>query len=134
MLTYHICLSVSIKSNADLIVTGLLDLGAGSIIVNKEFLPCRWKEIKNQTNLPPLRKANCEVAKVEGSVPLFVRTGDIHVLAWFGVVENIEVDELLGTLFIDQCISVTFPTESKVVFWHLRPLEIFSSKMAIYAI
>lgn len=36
-------------------------------------------------------------------MPLFARMGDLSVLAWLGLAENLVVDVLLQTSFIDLC-------------------------------
>lgn len=67
---------------------------------------------------------------VEGVVPLFVHIGDLRVWAWFGIVEMLVVDALLGTSFIDQYIHGIFPTERKFVPWSSKPMEIILSAIS----
>lgn len=47
--------------------------------------------------------ANGEIVSVEVIVPLYVRIGYLKIGAWFGIIENLAVDKLLGTSFIDRC-------------------------------
>lgn len=47
--------------------------------------------------LSPLRTLNRKVVSVEGTVPTFVRVGAVRVYTWFGVAENLAVEEHFGT-------------------------------------
>lgn len=102
--TYCVRISVRISSNAVLTVASLLNTGARPNPVNKNFLQSAWRKSLKTIRSPPLRPANCEVGFVEVIVPLFVRMANLTVLAWFGVVQNLAVDVVLGTSFIDRCI------------------------------
>lgn len=67
-------------------------------------------------------------------VPLFIRTCDLLVRAWFWTVENLDVYVLQGTSFIDGGIRPMFPTARKIVLWHLKPVETILIRTAIYSI
>lgn len=45
--------------------------------------------------------------------------------------KNLEVDILLGTLFINQWIHRIFQIGRKVVPWNWRPVQTITTKMAI---
>lgn len=62
---------------------------------------------------------------------LFIQIEELLVPAWFGIVENLAVDVLLGTSLVDWCIRSIFPTEQKVVSWSLRPAAINLTKAPI---
>lgn len=53
-----------------------------------------------------------------GTILLLVQIGDLHVKAWFGIVEILSVDVLLGTPFTDQFIRKIFPAERSFVPRH----------------
>lgn len=85
------------------------------------------KTIKSQ----PLRTANCEVVSMEGIGPLFVRIGDLHMHALFGVVENLAVDMILGTSFIDCSVRGLFSSERKIVLSNSRPVAIILTEKKV---
>lgn len=77
-----------------------------------------------------------EVMNVEGIAPLFVCIGHLCVHRGFGIVEYLAKDELLGTLFINQCLRSIYATERKIFPRHSRPLAIISTEKStklIYA-
>lgn len=82
----------------------------------------------------PLCNASQELVPIEGIVPLSAPTGDLRVRSWFGVVESLAVNVLLGMSFIDRCIRGIFPSVPKIVRWHSRPVAIISSKISVIAI
>lgn len=40
---------------------------------------------------------------------------DLQVCPWFGVVENLAVDVLLVTTYMDSCMKEIFPTDKRIV-------------------
>lgn len=129
--TYRIQTSVSISSKSMLTVARLVLTGISPNLVNKNFLPLVWRKSVKTIRSPPLHTLNCEVVSVDGIVPLFVHLGDLRVCTWFGVVDNLAVNLLLGTSFIDPCIGEIFPTERKVVPRHSRPVAITSTQKKV---
>lgn len=125
--TYQACLAVYITSRAMFVVTSLLDTGAGPNLVNNAFLPREWQRKVVSTPSPSLRTATRETVKVEGIVRTFVQIGDLRVRAWSGVVENLAVDILLGTSFIDRFIISILAGERKVVPYHSCSVSIILS-------
>lgn len=57
---------------------------------------------------------------------MFLKICDLPVRVWFGVVDNLAVDVLLGTSFIDLCIQGLFPGEQKVVPLHFHLVSMLS--------
>lgn len=53
------------------------------------------------------------------------------VRTWFWVVENLTADVLLRTSLVDQCICRMVSTVLKIFPCHLKPVPLFSAKMAI---
>lgn len=129
--TYRVRISVGVTSQSMMTVASLFDTGAGPNLVNKSFIPRNWHRYVEPIEQPQLRTATREHVNVEGVIPMFVRIGDLRVRAWFGVVENLAVDILVGTSFIDRCIRGIFPTERKIVPWHSRPVSILTSSSNI---
>lgn len=92
------------------------------------------KEVFEKIISPRLRTANGKVVSVEGIMHLYVRMGDLRVRSWFGVVENLVIDVLLGTSFMYRCIRRIFPSEQKIVSLHSRPLANISTQRIVNTI
>lgn len=58
---------------------------------------------------------------------LYVRLCDLWVRAWFGIVDNIPLDMLLGTSFIAHLICEIFPSELQDVSLYSHPVAILSA-------
>lgn len=71
---------------------------------------------------------------IEITVQLFIRMGYLHIRTWYGIVENLAVDILLRTLFINRCIRRIFPTERQIVPCHSKPVVIISTNTVINSI
>lgn len=68
-----------------------------------------------------------KVLNIEGIVPLFIRIRNLHIRPWSVIVESLATEQLLGTSFIDGCISLILPSAQEVVPWHLRPATIIKT-------
>lgn len=77
----------------------------------------RWLELNQQSLCTPgvtrqdflkLRSANIQPVRSEGVIQLYLQTGDLDIRVWFRVVEDLAVDILLGTSFIDRNIQGMF--------------------------
>lgn len=112
----------------------VLDPGSGANLIHKEFLLQAWKDSINSIKSTLFQTTSHEFVKTESIVPLLIRTGDLRVSTLFRSFENLAVKVLLGTTFIDRCIRSTLPNERKVVFWHLNPVVIISTKKAFNTI
>lgn len=71
---------------------------------------------------------------MEGFVPLFICMGDLHVQAWFEILENLAVQVLIETSFINRCRHRMFHTGRKVVPRNSKPVEIILGKTMIISI
>lgn len=100
-LNYFLCISVGITSNTLLNVASLLGTGASPSLVNKKLIHCGQREPIKPIKSPLLQTANCEVVNVKDIVASFVRIGNLWVRPWFGIVETLASDVMLGTSFID---------------------------------
>lgn len=47
------------------------------------------------------------------------------------IFENLSFDVLIGRTFIDQCLHGIFSTSRKILFCHIKPGAIISTKTAI---
>lgn len=129
--SYRVKMSIGVRSNALLTVASLLHMGTGRNLINTDFLPQAWKDTIKWIQLQPLRTANREVMNIEGFVYLFIRTGDLRIRVWLGTFDNYDVAVLLGTSFMYRYIGGQFSIERQVLPSHLRPVAIYSPKMAI---
>lgn len=100
-------------------------------LVSKDFLPTAWRESVESSKLPKLWTANCEVVTIKSIGPLLIGFGYLSVRTWFGIVENLAVDDMLGASFIDRVIRGTFLTERKIISCHSRPVTNMITKAAI---
>lgn len=110
---HRLRIPVSNMSNALLTVECNLHTEAGPNSVNKHFLSRSWKESIKRIKVPLLRTANHNIVNVGDIVLLFAYIGDLRVCTWFGIVENLAVDFLLETSFINRCICGIFSTKKK---------------------
>lgn len=66
-----------------------------------------------------------------GSIFLFVQTGRLHVKVWYGTVENVAVDILLGTPYIYRSIREILSGDRKVVPCHPDRVPILTKPATI---
>lgn len=125
---------VDISANGLLTMMCLLDMGASPNLVNNQLLQLRLKKCIRLIKSPPLRRMSGKMVIDEVYLLCFIRIGDLWVCTLFGIVENIAVDELLGQLFIDQCITRVFPAERQAVPLNTRKVAKIPSKSAIISI
>lgn len=71
-------------------------------IREKDFQLQACKESIKSMESRHLRTKVCDVVNKEDMLPLFNRFGDLCIRSWFGIGENLAVDVLLGTSFINQ--------------------------------
>lgn len=110
---YCIKLSVSITSNDLLTVATLLDTNTGTILENKNFLVCGWRESIKPNRVSSLWTSNGRVVGIEGIVPLFLRTGNLCLRAWVEIVKSLVVDVQLRISSVTRCMSRIFQTEGE---------------------
>lgn len=65
--------------------------------------------------------------EVIGTITLHVRIWDLCTRAWFGIVDNLGVNILLGTPYIEKCIKGTFFMVGGMVSTHTYAKEILAS-------
>lgn len=118
----------TVTSNTLLIMPRLLDLSVSYNFTNNDFLLQERKDAIKSIKSSQLQTANCKVVNIVGIVKSLIRTGDRLGCAWVVIFENLAVDVMLGTSFIDQRIRKIFATEQNVVPRHLNPVAITSGK------
>lgn len=70
---------------------------------------------KQSTNVS---NGDFRIFNVKYQVPVFIHIAELQLRALFGIAENIAIDTLLGTSFINGCIPGIYPAKPKS-----RPLE-----------
>lgn len=103
-------------------VTSLLHTGISPNSINKDFVPCSWKESIIFIKTLQQQAASLDVINTKSFVPLFIRAGDLHLHAWFGIVKNFAVYVLLCKSTIPWCNGWIIPAERKIVPWHWKPM------------
>lgn len=103
--------------------------------MDKALVHPTWApHIKRQYFLK-LRRANEHPGRSEGVILLHLQIGNPRVDVWLGVLEDLAVDLLLGTSFMDRYVRDSFSLERKRVPWRSRPFYILTqSAKAINAI
>lgn len=96
--------------------------------MNEDFLLLAWRKAMKTIESPSLHTANRNVEIVVDIVSLSVHMGDLRVRPWFAVVENLAVELLLGTSFIDCCILGLFSSVLRIVPSHFQPVATVSTQ------
>lgn len=110
-----VLISIWIYLKTYFIVASLLESGASPNLVKISFLPQNWEaQVKTLKN-PSLKAAAREAVPTQGLISIHIRMGDIYAGEWFGNVEKLAVDQVLGTSVIDSCMHDIFPAKRKVV-------------------
>lgn len=106
--------------------TCLLNTGAGLNLISKASQKRQiFTNIKKQ-KFSRLRTATKEPISLRGKILLFISMNELSVRVLFGIVENLAIEVLLRTSFIDRYIRGNFPSERKVVPWNYSPVPILS--------
>lgn len=106
--------------------TCLLDTGRGVNIINSRPIQGNCKQkIKNHLT-PKFQTAIKEPLTFLETILLLVHIGTLRDEVWFGLVENLAVDILLGTHYIERYIRRIFPGERKGVPCHSDPIPILT--------
>lgn len=77
--------------------------------------------------MPRLCTATQEPLRMEGTMHLHVRLGDVPVRVWAGIVHNPVVNMILCDSFINRCICGIFSVKPKVVPMHFYLVAILSA-------
>lgn len=114
---YRVLICVGIQSERQHTVVWLLDLGAVRILVKSSFLqPILCSNVR-PVEAPPLstlRTATNKADSFQGVIFLIGYMRILHACAWLHILENLAVNLLLGTSYMDRSIRVIFPTKRKI--------------------
>lgn len=78
--------SLGTRENDIPIVSCILDTTAGPNVVSKLFLPGQWGHHIRLTYYPNHGNDTEQPIHAEGTIPMYIRIGDLCVRAWFEVV------------------------------------------------
>lgn len=123
--THRVRIEIGVTSKVLTTVNSLLDTGANPNLINKDFLPLFWKKSAKSIQLLQRQADSCKVEKIEGNLPLLIRTDELLVCDWLRIVEKLAVEVLLRTSLFDQFICGIFPNERKVISWQSKPVQLF---------
>lgn len=122
---YREWISIGTQPNAPRIVACLLNTSSGPNSVDKSFLPRQFCNQIKAADYVNGCTAIKQAVHIYGIIQMFVKIGDFRNRS-FIVVENLTIDVLLGTCFIDCCIGSIFPSQFQEVPWHSRLLSLLS--------
>lgn len=75
---------------------------------------------------PKLQSASKELIALLGAILLIVHMKNVYVKFLFGIVENLTVDILLSTPFIDQNTQSIISVKRKMVPWYSDPAPVLT--------
>lgn len=101
-----------------------LDTGAWQSTISKSIVPPSRRNCFQCFNVPRLPKANLKPFELEGVMLMLVRIGDLEVLVWFGLVNKISDDILIGSFFINRCVRGILPYSRRITLPKLKPFYI----------
>lgn len=104
-------------------------MGACPSLIRLSFIPAQWRTKIRCRNLPRLRTAPWYATKVVEIIPLHICIGDLCPRIWFGVVNTLALNVLLGTTYINKLIEGIFLMRRWVVPIHSRAETIFTSSL-----
>ena len=107
-------------------IQAILDTGAGPNIVHADVLPQKWLE-KVSPDSVRIRDASRNTLSILGSLPLYLRIGDLQVKVKFYVAENLATKCILGTAFADRYVTAILPQKRKVCLKDSRSIALAGS-------
>jgi len=127
---YKVNVSIGQQKSTLLPTEAVLDTGACPNLIDKRYIPLKWRHAIRPQEVSRLRGANNTTLVVEGVILLHVRVGDLCVKVWFGVVPVLVTKVLLGTTYINRFVRGIFPPEQQVVPFHSRPIPLLKPPTA----
>lgn len=108
-------------------VTAGIDAGAGPTLIREDFLSPNWRNaVRTTIKLPRLKSTSGKALKMNGTIFLYVKMRDNIARMWFGVINGLEVNILLGTSYIDSSIWYLLPMKRRIISVHFTPVKIIS--------
>ena len=118
----HGSLSISRKIRYPHLIT--VDSAAGPNFISSRILQPSWRKSIQQCNSPEFAGATGHTMTVKGVIPLFINIGDLDEQIWFGVVDNLPCDVLLGASFNKQHTKKIDIEASFLRLRNSRPVQI----------
>lgn len=117
---YFVRILIGAEKNSMHTVACLLDIGAQSMVISKEFVNTDWLSKLCKEVYPSLLSASKDRFKNNATITLHIWVVDLLTTLSFTVVEKLDFDVLLGTAYIDEHIFANVPDEQMVTVQRLR--------------
>lgn len=116
-----------VKVGTQRTVARLSDTDAGLKPIKTSFHPPNCQAHIQFVSTLTIQDVTTEAVPVEGSISLQLCVGDVHAGPWLRIFEQLAVDVVLGTSYIDMCIRGIFLTKINSVPIHFSTVLILTS-------
>lgn len=121
---YEVAIIISLTVSHMPPINCVFDPGAGPHLLQEDLVKPYWLPL-----IRPCRKSRLKCAtnqKVEDvrTITLHVQSGDSRLRVMFGIFRNLAVATVLGTSFIEKCITGIFPIDQKIVLFSSTPVTV----------
>lgn len=99
--------------------------------VNELLILTKWKHPIHRRKMLNQQFATQQPLDINDKILFHIHTGALSIQVWFGIVPNLALDLLLGTLFIDCFIGSIFPYKQKFVPCEIHAGAIFVLSMTL---
>lgn len=123
--TYKVRIKIALTKTVLHPKTDLVDTAAGTNLMNEDYLNPAWKCSIERLESSKLRTATNVVIKAQGVTPFLLHIGDVQARVCFRFVQNLALNMLLGTMYIDKGIRGIFCMERKIVLEHSVPVALW---------
>lgn len=124
-------ISIGFKSNNMHLVTYLLDTGAKPNLTLKDILRTEWLSKISEEVQPLLLSVSKDRLKAKDNIILHIRVGNLLTTVLFTAVENLPINVLVGTEYIDKHILAILPDKQKVTVQKSTPVAIVKEKRGL---
>lgn len=111
---------------SDIIRTSIsvYDTGKGPNLIRTSFISLKCRDRIRPVVIVSLRSATDNLVQAIGKIMLFLQLGERHVRVYFGNLDNLAVQLLAGTSFIDSFVKGVFPMGCRIIPIRTRPVAI----------
>lgn len=122
---YKVRCEAGLKSLATIVVSTVIDIGAGPNLLRADFPPPEWlKDVKMKEDDRELNPNPGKRRRDNGVVSLYVKMRDYILGVSSGVFDGLAVDILLRTTFIGRCTRYNLRMERRTIPVQNKPIEI----------
>lgn len=115
---YQVSVSISISSSRVRQIICVFDTDTGPNLIETDVLYPGWLDSIRQRDRSNIRSASYANLDVSGTITTYLLMGESRTFVNFGVVNELVVPVLFGTIYIDSSIKSIHPAERKVVPHH----------------